>query len=104
MRLIDADAFAEVVEKIKVTMQGHDVVKRTAKLCMLSYIDSAPTIDAAPVVRCGECKMYRFTKGRDMCARNVFMLQGREAGLSAVKSKDWYCADGAKMDLEDNHE
>ena len=51
MRLIDADALKEYATG-GVTSVG---------LLTLAEIDTAPTIDAVPVVRCGECKQYKST-------------------------------------------
>lgn len=46
MRLIDADA-----------LPTDDFLNNT-KMVLQSDIDSAPTIDAVPVVRCKDCKHY----------------------------------------------
>ena len=45
MRLIDADALLDSIEGQKFSGWGNCKVE----------IDDAPTIDAVPVVRCGEC-------------------------------------------------
>lgn len=72
MRLIDADAF--IVERRRLYCENCERRKnRKGKIvcevggvpCRACYIgdviddvDSAPTVDAVPVVRCGECKEW----------------------------------------------
>ena len=51
MRLIDADALKKTIKNMPNDYYGD--------LCIgdaLKEINNAPTIDAVPVVRCGECK------------------------------------------------
>ena len=56
MRLIDAEQLSEAI---------HDNVPAPyedaswAKENCLAEIDAAPTVDAVPVVRCGECKHWK---------------------------------------------
>ena len=52
-RLIDADALKE---GLKEKMFGHPF----ERIFLSSVVDSAPTIDAVPVVRCRECKHLGF--------------------------------------------
>ena len=54
MRLIDADA-------LKVDYIVPSTTTNTACYPYVSYfqIKDAPTVDAEPVVRCGECRYYR---------------------------------------------
>ena len=51
MRLIDADA---LLPKVVYYVNKNSPLLRVDKL--LERIEKAPTIDAVPVVRCGECK------------------------------------------------
>ena len=51
-------------------------------------IKNAPTVDAVPVVRCGEC-IYRDTEM--MYCGMVDLIR---------KNDDWYCADGERRDDE----
>ena len=53
MRLIDADALKE---GLKEKMFGHPF----ERIFVSSVVDSEPTIDAVPVVRCRECKHLGF--------------------------------------------
>ena len=56
--------------------------------------------DIVPVVRCRDCKHNRVLLGRDLCAKNAFMVSGIEAGLKITGEND-YCSCGKK---EDRHE
>lgn len=83
MRLIDADAFLERMS-------------RTDRFFGVVYdINDAPTVDAVPVVRCRECKHHRVLLGRDLCAKNAFMVNGIEAGLKITGEND-YCSYGER--------
>lgn len=78
MRLIDADAL-----KVDLTRFYNNIV--TAK----QLIDEQPTVDAAPVVRCKDCKNWdsstegRYVGGWCFCEKLQFST-----------SPDWFCADG----------
>lgn len=98
MRLIDADKLVDML---------YD--NEFAALCPLDevsgVIDACPTVDAVPVVRCGECRYYaepgattffcihpggmRFTSDSDYCSRG----QRREQS-----------ADVRNMEGENEHE
>ena len=57
MRLIDADALKTKAETIQTIDCWH---MRTEKQAVLvEHIDTAPTIDAIPVVRCKDCIYYQ---------------------------------------------
>lgn len=61
MRLIDADALREhhcdgCSEDVKASCKDDPVC------ATLMWVDEAPTIDAVPVVRCGECEYRRFSE------------------------------------------
>lgn len=58
-----------------------------------------PAADVAPVVRCRDCKHFRVYIGRDMCAKNVKLLGGREVGLCAT-GKDDFCNYGERKNDE----
>ena len=87
MRLIDADAFLERMS-------------RTDRFFGVVYdINDAPTVDAVPVVRCRECKHHRVLLGRDLCAKNAFMVNGIEAGLKITGEND-YCSYGEREETK----
>ena len=104
MRLIDADALEQTVHEIhckdcdrrKGMKNGkmrfiYDIGDVPCRACelgdMFDYLDTAPEIDAVPVVRCGECKNYRgeYT----VCA-----FRGTCA------SANWYCSHGERKENE----
>lgn len=53
MRLIDADALKGKESYIMMTTL--DTCFGSAKIFLTETIDNAPTVDAVPVVRCGDC-------------------------------------------------
>lgn len=65
MRLIDADAVAEAIKDEITEAKGIDADPNfTAGLKLgLAYVNTAPTVDAVPVVRCKDCK--RFAPDKD---------------------------------------
>ena len=79
MRLIDADALMDKYHK-------------TAVWDSWLEINSAPTIDAVPVVRCKDCKHYN-TIG---CSKGFGWCESMDRGVS----DDFYCANGTKMESE----
>lgn len=91
MRLIDADKFILALMDAALSSIDEDTI--------LDLIDSVPTVDAVPVVRCKDCKHYRTYMGRDMCAKNVKLLGWREVGLCAT-GKDDFCNYGERKNDE----
>ena len=65
MRLIDADRTKESIPETSV-----DIFENCARCGLLDreqvfdLIDEQPTIDAVPVVRCKDCKHYKFADNR----------------------------------------
>lgn len=88
MRLIDAD------ELIKST-QHAGFIRR-------SEIEAAPTVDAAPVVRCRDCR-HKKLDGPSTCKSivNEFYcdakLEWRYQYEGEPDILDWFCADGEVM-------
>ena len=63
-------------------------------------VDDAPTIDAVPVVRCGECKWYGIYYAKkdgtpDKRYRPSVCLRGKYAKR---RDPDWFCADGERRE------
>ena len=90
MRLIDADAF---LERMSNTDRFFGVV---------FDINDAPTVDAVPVVRCGECKHaepYKRTDGATgyycHCQYSVFEYGDRRK-YTPVRESDDYCSYGER--------
>lgn len=98
MRLIDVDALiADLYDE-----QKHSHLMAPFKLCTADRVDlkfllnEAPTIDAAPVVRCGECKYCEVVEtliGPDTCCVN-------QGDMLVHKDVDDYCSWGERR--EDN--
>lgn len=90
MRAIDADALRDEFDPDDKT--DFDAIG------IRHYIASAPTIDAAPVVRCGECIGRSYAPsagGRFTCKRKSSPCRGRMVFNSG------YCDQGRKMDKEE---
>ena len=89
MRLIDADA-------LKSKVQAQEWKRDPAVMLALDWIymllNEQPTIDAVPVVRCKDCKHYN-TIG---CSKGFGWCENMDMGVS----DDFYCANGAKMEVE----
>lgn len=89
MRLIDADALmqnAEYKGKHDI-LTAHDVV-------------AAPTVDAVPVVRCGECRWWDQKEGSlyGYCyaCRHNFFSPNWEISILRTYREDFFCADGER--------
>jgi hypothetical protein len=101
MRPIDANALMERADEV--TFMGFQAAERKKHLMDLvsAMAESCPTIDAVPVVRCGECKHYNrpenwppeYTKGR--CFLDV---------LERRVHPDDFCSCGERKGGEDDGE
>ena len=62
--------------------------------------DSAPTVDAEPVVRCKDCKWYEIEQlKRDGTDDKRYKPSVCVIGAYAEPRKaDWYCADGERRE------
>lgn len=86
MRLIDADALIDFIDC------GH--LRNPLESCfserdVVDMLESRPTIDAVPVVRCKECEYYNIT----CCSSGTGWCENMDMGVS----DDFYCANGAKI-------
>ena len=93
MRLINADALYEQAANTAENYCGF--FNEMEKVISARNIEQAPTIDAVPVVRCGECKYY-FGDGLGICE----MIKSRLAACQRdVRWNDeFYCAYGERKD------
>lgn len=58
------------------------------------FFDDCPLPDAAPIVRCKDCKHFReYTTGGTVCIKDVKLLGGHEVGIRATE-KDNFCSYG----------
>lgn len=58
----------------------------------ISVLESSPTIDAVPVVRCSECKYLNIVNGKEVyafCGNLPVMFF-----MFDVDTREFYCADG----------
>lgn len=79
MRLIDADALINTLNKEKIKFNAD-----------INYIIlNAPTIDAVQVVRCKDCKHYDGSYSYPMCCR-----------FEETFEPDGYCSYGEKKEVE----
>ena len=85
-RLIDADALKKRVSEL--------IVPDWTRTLIRSWLDSEPTVDAVPVVRCGECN--RHEEPRDTCLKAFIWCNL----YNTHKFKDGYCNCGERKDGE----
>ena len=89
MRLIDADE----IENKAVPMDSYDGFW-SGPAIKLSVIRKSPTIDAAPVVRCWECKHYKPDIGfRKSCFNDLWNQE-----FTVPTEPDDFCSYGERMD------
>jgi hypothetical protein len=90
MRLIDADALI------------NSIVKKYGRNEIILDIDSAPTIDAEPVVRCKDCK-YRLHLGPTEHYPETYVCRiDNVSGTRKAYRDEWFCADGERRTDEDD--
>lgn len=86
-RLIDANALCES----PLYFVGDEVFVN------IKAVENSPTIDAVPVVRCGDCK-YCYAEGfvnvRNVCEKHYDF---------GNVDDDWFCADGERRSDEQIH-
>lgn len=93
-RLIDANGFAEsICAELKRTA-GHayfSLMKDANRIAhaIEAAVKAVPTIDAVPIVRCGECKHRRKPLYPHPSLVWCPMVEHH-------RSPDWFCADGKK--------
>ena len=88
MRLIDADFACKGCIRY-----------RTSLSCEECVVNDAPTVDAVPVVRCGECKK----KDKKKCPMTIvnFGRNGKEILVQNDVPDDFYCAAGERKEGAD---
>ena len=83
-RYIDADALKRRV--------GELIVPEWVRTLIRTWLESEPTVDAVPVVRCGKCKY--FVKNTWECVRIADRF-GDEYSDATVYP-EYFCADGER--------
>ena len=95
-RLIDANALLEkAIEEKRFVLHMEDLIRenvviQTAYQDLADFIDSAPTVDAVPVVRCGECAR-RYTR---LCALYAGKMNGKDYFIQ--QGDDFFCKKGRR--------
>lgn len=89
MRLIDADALV------------HDLIHNRSfyPVCVWRAIEDAPTIDAAPVVRCKDCIYYKtgeYFKDMKFCFRLKHPGKNKQVGYNYPE--DGFCNYGERKE------
>ena len=83
-RLIDANALMEATKNFCDEYKVHWTDNK-----VLAWIDHAPTVDAVPVVRCGECAR-RYT---ELCALYAGQMNGKDY---FIQQDDDFCSYGER--------
>lgn len=88
MRLIDADYVLDGIRYI-VNDSNEMITSSVVRNAMILLVDSAKTVDAVPVVRCGQCSHSEVCKMDEGDVRycHIFEMQTED---------DYYCADGER--------
>lgn len=82
MRLIDADAFIRFLaeQRVKNTGMFTKGVNKALNIAIsaLKNQQITPTVDAVPVVRCGECRFSRGVRPDDGCYPDCIMCENED--------------------------
>lgn len=93
MRLIDANALRESAETCLETTGAFQAL-----------IESAPTVDAVPVVRCKECKWWDEDDyslyGYCRACKHGYHTTNWEIDIYRKQKEDFFCADGERREDE----
>ena len=91
MKLIDADLLMHWVEKLEAYNVGRtSCFKKPKGLTpegMRHMIDTMPTVDAVPVVRCKDCKWWK-----EYHCTNI------NGAFGVVENENWFCCSGERKD------
>ena len=105
MKLIDVDALradygmAEDCKDCKTEWRSCQYDRIYSKMDFCGWLDDAPTVDAVPVVRCGECNFW--DKDHISCEGLAKCLTG-EGGIRYRNRSD-FCSKGRKRE-GDHHD
>lgn len=95
-RYIDADALPEMeIERCDTTDAVEIKAKVVGRNHMRQIINDAPTVDAVPVVRCGECKYWDRS--------DPFFFNGVVRCECKRHENEYWTADGFCSDAERNN-
>ena len=90
MRLIDADEFEDALENTEYDISPAYEPDGYSHKLICEVLEETPTVDAAPVVRCRDCKFY-FPGSTKPCVLSI--------GLTMVDEND-FCSYGERNEDE----
>lgn len=82
MRLIDADALKKENERLL-----HCDFPYLSETTLEELIDEAPTIDAVPVIRCKDCKWWKFNGREYYCDEKDAMVEPCENDFCSLAER-----------------
>ena len=84
MRLGDLDALCQRVKR--------STASKAVKVLAEVLINTAPTIDAVPVVRCRECKYLRQYNDK----KETYFCTNPRGIADPIIKRSWFCSNGKK--------
>ena len=93
MRLIDAEPLIKFC-----TYCADDVIVKIDRNTMAKMLADAPEIDAAPVVRCKNCKQYEIAQLKRDGTDDRRYKPSYCMLLRHYFEEDWFCADGERRE------
>lgn len=100
-RLIDADALLKMIRPDDEEDSQAAVLISDVKKIFRKLIDNAPTIDAVPVVRCGECKHSElcFFEDNGITKIEQHKCLHHRMGVNILEHDD-YCSYGERREVD----
>lgn len=78
MRLIDADKFEDALENTEYDISPAYEPDGYSHKLICEVLDETPTVDAVPVVRCGECRFSRGVRPDDGAYPDCIMCENED--------------------------
>lgn len=102
MKMYNADSLVEKLkaEVIKLYMRGHVAAEHHVQEHAMKIVYAEPTVDAVPVVRCRDCKYWSGQNDEPGEVTAIGYCNHINHHIMPLMP-DWYCSDGAKMDLKE---
>ena len=106
MRLIDADALMQTYAKFVAPSNNSDFENEPTWNDAVSLLESAPTVDAEPVIRCKDCYYCATEKsfGKEYLYCDAFYehAEGDLIGASLMVEPNHFCSWGERREDETN--
>ena len=90
MRLIDATNAIESIDYYNGMRKMKDMA--------LHAIEKQPTVNADPVVRCGECKWWKCADESEIIRYGDCTHPSSAIRKNCLPNETWFCADGERKD------